>query len=76
MSKRREEKILPEYSSEYLIAKDLAYKQGFKDVLVSSKSWGPFDIVVYSKANKHVGFGVQVKTTGKDYIILKKEETN
>lgn len=76
MSGRAEEKILPEYASEYLIARNLAYKQGYKEVLISFKSWGPFDIVVYSNINEYEGFGIQVKTTSKDHVVLTKKKLN
>ena len=60
-TQRPKEKYIPEFSSEYLVAKNIAYKEGLRNVLVSLMSWGPFDIVILEKIGDYSGIGIQVK---------------
>ena len=71
-----EERFLPSYTSEYLVARHLAYKEGFREVLVAYKSWGPFDIIIPKKINKFWGIGIQVRETSKDALELTSGEIN
>lgn len=73
-SNRRTEGILPEYTTEYIVAKDLAYREGFKEILISYRSWGPFDIVIMRKLGQHKGIGIQVKSTTSDNVKIYKTE--
>ena len=63
LSGRPRKKYIPEYTSEYIVAKHLAYKEGFREVLISYMSWGPFDIVIPRKIGSYSGIGIQVKRT-------------
>jgi len=73
-SGRREERILPQYVPEYLVVRDLAYKQNIKEILLSYMSWGPFDIIIHKKITHTAGIGIQVKATSKDEVILSQKE--
>ena len=63
LSGRPKERYIPEYTSEYIIAKDLAYKEGFKEIFIALMSWGPFDILIKRKVGNYNGIGIQVKRT-------------
>ncbi len=67
ISGRPREKYIPEYTSEYLVAKELAYKEGFRNVFASLMSWGPFDILILQKIGDKMGVGIQVKRVYGDY---------
>mgnify|MGYP003877445845 CR=1 FL=1 len=70
-TKRPREKYIPEFSSEYIVAKNLAYKEDFKSVLVSLMSWGNFDIVILEKISNYSGIGIQVKRTYGEFSLTK-----
>mgnify|MGYP000692791801 CR=1 FL=1 len=74
ISGRPKEKYIPEYSSEYIVAKHLAYKEGFKSVFISLMSWGPFDIVIMKPFNNFKGIGIQVKRAYSETIVLDNKE--
>ena len=76
VSGRLQEKFLPTYTPEYIIARKLAYEENFKQISVSYMSWGAFDILIPQKINDHWGIGIQVKMTTKDQLYLVPEEIN
>ena len=61
LSGRPRERYIPEFTSEYFVAKELAYKEGFREIFISLMSWGPFDILIRRKIGKYNGVGIQVK---------------
>jgi len=69
ISGRPREKYLPEYTSEYLVARKLAYEEGFKSVFISLMSWGPFDILLLRPIGKYRGVGIQVKRAYGEFKI-------
>ena len=73
LSNRPEEKYLPEYTAEYLVAKKLAYEEGIKEVLISYMSWGVFDIVILKEYGPFKGIGIQVKRTYGEVSIKEAE---
>ena len=74
VSRRNIEKVIPEYTAEYIISRKLAYEEKLKEVLISYRSWGPFDIVILKKLDQYKGIGIQVKSTTKTNIQLSREE--
>ena len=70
LSGRPRERYIPEFSSEYFVAKELAYKEGFRELFIALMSWGPFDILIERKIGKYKGIGVQVKRTYQEEITL------
>lgn len=68
-SSRRPHEVYPRYTAEYLVARRLAYVEGFKSVLISYTSWGPFDIVLLDAL-----VGIQVKQSTKDVLYLSHDE--
>jgi len=74
LSDRPKEKYIPEYTSEYIVAKKLAYEENFRDIFISLMSWGPFDIVILRSLGKLRGIGIQVKRTYGDKLIVDRKE--
>ena len=73
ISERPTEKFLPTYVPEYIIARELAYREKIRDILVSFMSWGPFDILIPLKESRYWGIGIQVKATKEEQPIISKE---
>ena len=73
-SNREPERIIPEYTTEYIVARELAYKEGFREVLISFRSWGPFAIAIMRRLGNYRGIGIQVKSTTSNNIKIPRTE--
>ena len=51
VSRRPQEKLLPTYVPEYIVARKLTHEENFKQIAVSYMSWGAFDILIPQKIN-------------------------
>ena len=74
LSNRPEEKYIPEYTSEYFVAKKLAYEENFRDAFISLMSWGPFDIVILRNIGGLRGIGIRVKRTYENKLAISRRE--
>jgi len=74
VSNRRADKVIPEYTVEYIITRKLAYEEGFREVLISFRSWGPLDILILKKIGDYKGVGIQVKSTTNTSVQIPRKE--